>query len=98
MQQILGLIQRSDTVAVKSEGTRAIFQVIRSVCSQTPKSVVQPDKRQIALQALTQAAVVKVLVELTNRGRFKPYFILITEGVLGLTLLALQPGGGEGFP
>lgn len=81
-------------MAVKSEGTRALFQVIRSLCSQPPKSPVSPKKREIALEAVTHPTAIKALVELVNQGRFKPYFVLITEGVLGLTLLSLQHKGG----
>ncbi|GJJ12165.1 hypothetical protein Clacol_006406 [Clathrus columnatus] len=95
VQQILALVKRSDTVAVKSEGTRAIFQVIRSVCSQTSKVGLQSDKRELAIQAVTDETAIKALAELAGQGRHKPYFILILEGVLGMTLLSLQPGGAS---
>ncbi|KAF8520236.1 hypothetical protein BU17DRAFT_46922 [Hysterangium stoloniferum] len=97
VDQVLALLKRSDTIAVKSESTRAIFQVIRAVCKQrhSNDSVIKEEAQHKAIEALTVPATTTALVELANQGRIKPYFILINESVLGLILLSCQPSGSR---
>lgn len=96
VNQLLALVKRSDTVAVKSEGTRAVFQAIRSICAQSQNELPVEEKRR-AIEAMTSSSAAIALAELAHRGRTKPYFILISEGILGLTLLSLQPSGGTSY-
>ncbi|KAA1469477.1 hypothetical protein DENSPDRAFT_835109 [Dentipellis sp. KUC8613] len=90
LQQILDLIRRSDTVAVKSEGTRVFVNVIRTLWSNaTPES----EKRTKAKELVTTPAVAFALAQLI--GRSKKYPALINEGMVALTLLTLQKFGGN---
>lgn len=89
LNQILALLRRSDTIAVKSEGTRVFVNVIRTLWSQvTPAS----EKRTASMNAITTPSVALALAQLI--GRSKKYPILINEGMVALTLLSLHGRGG----
>lgn len=90
IDQILALVKRSDTVAVKSEGTRVIVNVIKSLASCTGDDMVE--QRRDAVHLMTSLASATALAELV--GRSKKYPVLINEGLVGLTLLSVQPLGG----
>ena len=79
---------------MKSEGTRTVYQVIRSICIQNQSSSVDEDQRREAINILTASSSAIALAELAHRGRAKPYVILINEAIGGLTLLSLQTSGG----
>jgi hypothetical protein len=79
---------------VKSEGTRAIVNVIKSLCSH-PNADEASEQQRVATDAVTSLAAATALAELV--GRSKKYPVLISEGIVGLTLLSLQPSGGTLF-
>lgn len=95
IDQILALVKRSDTVAVKSEGTRVIVNVIKSLCTQTLTDEVTLEQRRKAMELVTASTSATALAELVGRSRKYP--VLISEGIIALTLLSLQPSGCMSF-
>ncbi|KAI0064603.1 hypothetical protein BV25DRAFT_1823008 [Artomyces pyxidatus] len=90
LQQILALIKRSDTVAIKSEGTRVFVNVIRTLWSQAaPES----ERRTQAVEAISTPDVAAALSQLIGRSR--KYAVLVNEGMVALTLLSLRPSGAD---
>ncbi|KAI9446202.1 hypothetical protein H4582DRAFT_2164133 [Lactarius indigo] len=84
LHQILTLVERSDTTAVKSEGTRVLVNVIRTLWHEdTPDD----EQRRAAMGVVDALPVALALARLV--GRSKKYPILINEGIVALTLLSL---------
>ncbi|THH12748.1 hypothetical protein EW146_g7403 [Bondarzewia mesenterica] len=90
LKQILSLVRRSDTIAMKSEGTRVFVNIIRTLWSQ---ATVEGERRKKAMDAVTIPAVALTLAQLI--GRSKKYPILINEGIVALTLLSLHGAGAD---
>ena len=93
--QILALVRRSDTIAVKSEGTRVFVNAIKTLWS-TDASSKEPDwakRRKEAMEKLATPECAAALAQLV--GRSKKYAILINEGVVALSLLSTHPNGGK---
>ncbi|THU78636.1 hypothetical protein K435DRAFT_769285 [Dendrothele bispora CBS 962.96] len=102
LSQIMALVKRSDTVTVKSEGTRVLVNVIKSlwqndIVGTRPDSNPSPDsedresKRQEAMQTVLTPQSASVLASLI--GRSVQFPILVNEGVVALTLLSTQKTG-----
>lgn len=89
LQQILALIRRSDSVPVKSEGTRVLVHAIKSVWSSDASAGA---RRQEAMTTLLTPQTAEALAQLI--GRSKKYPVLINEGVIALTLLSTHMKGG----
>ena len=90
LHQILTLVQRSDTTAVKSEGTRVFVNVIRTLWhEETPDE----EQRKTAMTIISSPPVALALAQLVRRS--KRYPILINEGIVALTLLSLQSGASS---
>ena len=87
LHQILTLVQRSDTTAVKSEGTRIFVNVIRTLWHEDTPS---DERQRAAMAAISIPPVALALAQLV--GRSKKYPILINEGIVALTLLSLESG------
>jgi len=87
--QILALIKRSDFVSVKSEGTRVLVNVIKSLYSNAGN--VQDPARREATKVVTNPTCATVLAQLLARSGKYP--VLIHEAVLSLLLLSLQFNG-----
>lgn len=80
-------MKRSDSTAVKSEGTRVFVNVIRTLWHEdTPDG----EKRKGAMGIVSTAPIALALAQLV--GRSKRYPILINEGIVALTLLSLHSG------
>jgi hypothetical protein len=89
LQQILALINRSDSVPVKSEGTRVLVHAIKSLWSSDASA---GGRRQEAMATLLTPQVANALAQLI--GRSKKYPVLVNEGVIALTLLSTHAKGG----
>ncbi|KAI0273370.1 hypothetical protein BC834DRAFT_853485 [Gloeopeniophorella convolvens] len=85
LQQILALVKRSDTTAVKSEGTRVFVNVIRTLWHE---DTLDDTRRKAAMDAISSQPVALSLAQLI--GRSKKYPVLINEGIVALTLLSLH--------
>ena len=96
LTQIIALVQRSDTIAIKSEGTRVLVNVVKSLwSSDTPSDTTLQKRRQDAIRAVLVSASAGVLAGLV--GRSMKYPLLVNEGVVALTLLSTEKEGG-GLP
>jgi hypothetical protein len=85
LHQILSLVKRSDSTAVKSEGTRVFVNVIRTLWHEdTPDG----EQRKAAMGIVSTGPIALTLAQLV--GRSKRYPILINEGIVALTLLSLH--------
>jgi hypothetical protein len=101
LSQLLALVKRSDTVAIKSEGTRIIVNLIRSLWTNerrdepTSEEELQArqQKRLKAMDALLTPACAEALAALI--GRSAKHLILINEGVVASSLLSMHRDGGE---
>jgi hypothetical protein len=105
LNQILSLGLRSDSVRVKSEGTRVLVNVIKALCageSPTPATAgvnngqAIPQERQRiraeAMHAVLKPHCAEALARLI--GRSGKYPILINEGTVAFSLLSMQRQGG----
>jgi len=101
LSQLLALVKRSDTVAIKSEGTRVIVNLIKSLWSSDPtieqrnaeENQTRQQKRERAIQALVTTPCVDALAALV--GRSTKYPILINEAIIALSLLSTHRDGGK---
>lgn len=101
LSQLLALIKRSDTVAVKSEGTRIIVNLIKSLWSsdsasdpaKAEENQTRQQKKERAKQALVTTPCLDVLAALVGRSAKFP--ILINEGIVALSLLSTHQDGGK---
>lgn len=85
LHQILTLVQRSDTTAIKSEGTRVFVNVIRTLWHE---DTAVDERQRAAMVVLRSPPIALTLAQLV--GRSKKYPILINEGIVALTLLSLE--------
>lgn len=85
LHQIISIVKRSDSTAVKSEGTRVFVNVIRTLWHEdTPDG----EQRKAAMGIVSTSPIALTLAQLV--GRSKRYPILINEGIVALTLLSLH--------
>ncbi|GJE87202.1 hypothetical protein PsYK624_032850 [Phanerochaete sordida] len=92
--QIMALVRRSDTVAIKSEGTRVFVNAIKTLWSAdaASKEADWAERRKEAMEKLVTPQCAAALAQLI--GRSKKYAILINEGVVALSLLSTHATGG----
>lgn len=90
LEQIMGLVQRADTVTVKSEGTRVLANVIKTLSVDLPST---DRRRRVAAKAVVTPENANALAALI--GRSKKYPMLINEAVVALSFLTVQERGGE---
>jgi len=88
LRQIMDLVLRSDSVTVKSEGTRVLGNAIKSLANDpTPVN----ERRKAARNVLATSENASALAALI--GRSKKYPMLINEGVVALSFLSTQGSG-----
>lgn len=102
LAQITSLVRRSDSISIKSEGTRVLVNVIKSLWSSdiplSPASETEPlstkqKKKQAAIRMMLTQDCASSLASLVARsGR---YPLLVNEGVVALSLLSTQRLGGK---
>lgn len=95
LSQILALVRRSDTVAIKSEGTRVVVNVIKSLWSANGASsdAKEQQRLEVALKSVLIPASAEVLASLVDRSMKYP--LLVNEGVVSLSLLSTRDVGGQ---
>ena len=96
LSQILALIKRSDSIPIKSEGTRVLVNVIKSLWY-NERGVESSDERQKKKDACMNAVLTKECAStLTNLiWRSGKYPVLVNEGIVAMTLLCTHPAGGK---
>ncbi|BGP25265.1 hypothetical protein JCM10295v2_004188 [Rhodotorula toruloides] len=86
---ILSLSSRTDDLRLRSESTRVIANLVRTLFA-APSEVAATEQVKVGREELTSREVVSVLAEMVRTSERYPG--LVNEGVVGLTLLA---GSGE---
>jgi len=95
LSQILALINRSDSISIKSEGSRVIVNVVKSLWF-SERTLDPSDERQkkkdqcISILLTPQCA--KTLTALIARSNRYP--ILVNEGIVAISLLSTHKLGG----
>ena len=89
LEQIMGLVRRADTVTIKSEGTRVLANVIKTVFANLSST---DQRRKAARKAVATPENANALAALI--GRSKKYPMLISEAVVALSFLTAQERGG----
>lgn len=89
LEQVMRLVQRADTVTVKSEGTRVLANAIKTLSADPPS---KDQKRKAATNAVSTPENANALAALI--GRSKKYPMLINEAVVALSFLTAQERGG----
>lgn len=95
VDQLIALVQRSDSVVVKSEGTRVIGYCVKSLWKKDASSMGTQnfDSRvQEGRVSLSEAPVVRTLAHLLVTGQ--KHGILLNESTFSLTLIANHDRGG----
>lgn len=90
VEQIMGLVRRADTVTIKSEGTRVLANVIKTLFADLSST---DKRRRAARKAVATPENANALAALI--GRSKKYPMLISEAVVALSFLTAQERGGE---
>ncbi|KAF8797982.1 hypothetical protein BYT27DRAFT_7228589 [Phlegmacium glaucopus] len=95
LSQILALIKRSDSVSIKSEGTRVLVNVIKSLWF-NERGVESSDERQKKKDAcMTTVLTMECATMLTNLIRSSgKYPVLVNEGIVAMSLLCTHQAGG----
>ena len=95
IDQILDLVRRSDSVILKSEGTRVIVNAVKSLWAAIPADA-SPQLQQQRKSAVEKLAVQEPTTALARLvGRSKKHPILLNEGSVALTLISTQTIGGK---
>ena len=90
LDQILALVKRSDSIVVKSEGTRVLVNAIKSLCSTSSE---QDAKQKAAIRTISNPDSATRLAQML--GRSKKFPVLVNEAVMALLLIAFQRDGGK---
>lgn len=90
LEQIMGLVRRADTVTVKSEGTRVLANVIKTLFADLSSTDKRRKTARKGVATLDNANALAALI-----GRSKKYPMLINEAVVALSFLTAQERGGK---
>ncbi|KDQ07955.1 hypothetical protein BOTBODRAFT_38392 [Botryobasidium botryosum FD-172 SS1] len=92
MDQLFGIIDRSETLALRSEATRVLANIVRSLCSANNSTgEAAKEDREEGLAKITHDQAASALAEMVARSRKYP--VLLNEGVVALTLLGARSEG-----
>jgi hypothetical protein len=92
LEQIMALVRRTDTVTVKSEGTRVLGNVVKTLFADVSSA---DPSRKAAREGVVSQENANALAALI--GRSKKYPMLINEAVVALSFLTAHERGGK-FP
>ncbi|KAF9480122.1 hypothetical protein BDN70DRAFT_878010 [Pholiota conissans] len=89
--QILALVKRSDSVSIKSEGSRVLVTVVKTVWLSERITDQQQKKREQCMSILLTAECAKILTGLIARSNKYP--LLVNEGIVAISLLSTHKVG-----
>lgn len=95
LSQILALIKRSDSVSIRSEGSRVLVNVVKSLWfTERPTGPVdeKQKKREQCVASVLTPECANTLTALV--GRSNKYPILVNEGIVAISLLCTHKLGG----
>ena len=93
LEQIIALVGRSDSIIVKSEGTRVIGFVVKALWRAVEQcSPEEMEPMRAAMTKVASAPAIQALAEMLARNR--KHVILLNESILALTLLSGQSVAG----
>ena len=110
LTQILALVKRSDSVPVRSEGTRVLVNVVKSLWAADPAASPAVDvvaetgsgSKVIFEKQRTRAAAIRAVLSAESAlalatlvGRSGKYPLLVNEGIVALSLLCTHKEGGR---
>lgn len=98
-EQIVALVQRTDSIVLKSEGTRVLAYCVKSLWRKDalPGAPAALDsRRKQAIVALTQVPVISALANLLVQGH--RHTILLSESTFALTLISSKSESGRPIP
>ena len=98
LSQILALIKRSDSVSIKSEGSRVLVNVVKTIwfSERVPDALEEKKKkREQCISILLTEECATILTDLIARSNKYP--ILVNEGIVAISLLATHKLGGMIF-
>ncbi|KDQ61324.1 hypothetical protein JAAARDRAFT_82449, partial [Jaapia argillacea MUCL 33604] len=96
LDRIIALVQRTDAVTIKSEGTRVLVNVIKTLWSSDGSAggdEQRAKKRREAMQAVVNPSSAAALAQLAGRSRKYP--LLVNEAVVALSLISMHASGGK---
>lgn len=96
--QILALVKRTDSIPIKSEGSRVVVNVVKSLWQverETKESEERQQRRDAAVALVLTRECANILTGLI--GRSNKYPILVNEGIVAITLLSTHKLGGMLF-
>lgn len=98
----MALVKRSESVPIKSEGTRVLVNVVKSLWSNDTlgngdtgsenQTTEKQSQRKAAMSVVLSMECALALASLV--GRSSKYPLLVNEGVVALSLLSTQVAGG----
>ena len=86
----MGLVRRTNTVTVKSEGTRVLGNVVKTLFTDLSSTSTRGKAAREGVATLENANALAALI-----GRSKKYPILINEAVVALSFLTAHERGSE---
>jgi hypothetical protein len=93
LDQIIDLVGRSDSIIVKSEGTRVVGYVVKALWRAVEQcSPEEMEPMRAAMTKVASTAAIQALAEMLARNR--KHVILLNESILALTLLSGQSVAG----
>jgi hypothetical protein len=95
LSQILALVKRSDSVSIKSEGSRVLVTVVKTVWLSDRVAEEQQKKKEQCMTILLTAESAKILTGLIARSNKYP--LLVNEGIVASSLLSTHKLGGIAF-
>jgi hypothetical protein len=96
LSQILALVNRSDSISIKSEGSRVLVNVVKSLLFSErtlDPSDERQKKRDQCISILLTPQCAKTLTSLIARSNRYP--ILVNEGIVAISLLSTHKLGGR---
>ncbi|KAF8654090.1 hypothetical protein AX16_003623 [Volvariella volvacea WC 439] len=95
LEQVLALAKRSDSVPIKSEGTRVLVNVVKALWSSAAaaNTALSQEKRRTAMEAVLSSESADALSNFIGRsGKFP---LLINEGIVAMSLLSTTEAGAK---